>query len=510
MFVTQNMPIITSPVDGIVDLIPTENGLDVIVNPCGVPVKEIRLTWNFDVTPYTRTLGDAWMVAINNIGWKPREDWTFAPWYFLMTDEEQHTFGFGVKTGCNSFCAWHMDDNEITLAIDLRNGGEGVMLKEPLLAATVISMESREGENTFCASKRFCRLMCDKPVLPETPVYGFNTWYYSYGKISRADVMRDADLCALLASGKVNGAPLPYMVIDDGWQMPRMDGFNGGPFTPNNDFGCMRAVAEEILQRGCNPGIWVRTMQVRPDLCPEIPESCYSENQEYANDGKGPGRILDVTTEGAKEYIFSLVRGLVDTGYRLIKHDFTCMDYMGKLFYSPSLTSDGWRPSDHTKTNAQIIKELYALIQDAAKDALVIGCNTYNHLAAGIHPIQRSGQDTNGRKWCLTRRYGVHSLTYRLPQNDTFFKTDADCACFTKYVPTDKNILFADIIARCNTALFVSAAPNILTTRDIDRLIEVYRISSMGQTEAEPLDWLTNPIPCEFRWNDITMRYPWF
>ena len=67
MFVTKNIPEITSPVEGIVDLIPTDHGLDVIINPCGVPVKEIRLTWYFDVTPYTRTLGDAWMVAINNL-----------------------------------------------------------------------------------------------------------------------------------------------------------------------------------------------------------------------------------------------------------------------------------------------------------------------------------------------------------------------------------------------------------------------------------------------------------
>ncbi len=510
MFVTKNMPQITAPVDGIVELIPTDHGLDVIINPCGVPVKEVRLTWDFNVKPYTRTLGDAWMVAINNIGWKPREDWTFAPWYFLMTDEAQHTFGFGVKTGCNSFCAWHMDDNEIVLAIDVRNGGEGVELKEPLLACTVVSMESVEGENTFRASKRFCRLMCDKPVLPKTPVYGFNTWYYSYGKITRAAMMRDAELCALLASGTAKGAPLPYMVIDDGWQMPRTDGFNGGPFVPNDDFGDMRVVAEDIRAKGCTPGIWVRTMQVRPDLCPTLPDDCYSENQEYADDGKGPGRILDVTTAPAKEYIYSLVRGLVESGYGLIKHDFTCMDFMGRNFWSQSLTSGGWHLKDRSKTNAQVLKELYSLIEDAAKGALVIGCNTYNHLAAGIHPVQRIGQDTSGRKWELTRRYGVHCLTYRHPQNDTFFRTDADCACFTKNVPTDKNILFADLIARCNSALFISAAPNILQPNDIDRLIEIYRISSLGRDEAEPLDWLTNPVPCEFKWNDITMRYPWF
>lgn len=513
MFVTQNMPKITAPEEGIVELLPTENGLDVIVHPCGIPLREIRLTWNFDVSPYNRAMRDTWMVSLNDLGWIPREDIRFSPWYFFMTNNEE-TVCFGVKTGGNSFCAWHINRCEITLAIDIRNGGEGVELTAPLLAATVVSSATIGKETVYETTKRFCRLMCEKPVLPKTPIYGFNTWYYSYGNITRADIMRDADLCALLASGRVNDAPLPYMVIDDGWQMPRTNDYNGGPFIPNNDFADIAAVAEDILAKGCNPGIWVRTMLVRPDLCPQIPESCYSENQEHVSDG--PGRILDITTQPAKEYVFSLVRGLVDSGYKLIKHDFSCMDYMGgSLFYSPPLTREGWRPKDHTKTNAQILKEFYLLIEEAAKGsgkdpAVVIGCSTYNHLAAGIHPIQRIGEDTSGWSWNQTRRNGIHCLTYRLCQNDTFFKTDADCACFTEHVPTDKNILFADLIARCNSALFVSAAPNVLTPSDIDRLIEVYRISSAGKTEATPIDWVENPLPSKFRWNDLTISYPWF
>jgi len=507
MFVTKNMPEITSPVEGIVELMPTERGLDVVLNPTGTPITDISLTWQFDVKPYTRSLGDTWGVAVNNIRWAAREDLEFSPWYFTLTNGER-TVCFGVKTLPNAFAAWYIDEGDFRLVLDTRSGGEGVLLKEPLCLATVISMESENGESTFAAMKRFCRMMCEKPVLPSSPVYGFNTWYYSYGKITRSNMMRDAELCATLASGRVPGAPLPYMVIDDGYQMPRTPAFNGGPFLPNDDFGDLRAVADDIRERGCNPGIWVRTMLVRPDLCPEIPEEAFSPMDEYSR-GSG-GRVLDITTAPAKEYVFNLVRSMRDMGYGLIKHDFTCMDMMGNNFLTPKLTSDGWHLSDRTKTNAQILKELYTLIEEAAEGSAVIGCNTYGHLSAGIHPIHRIGQDTSGYAWYKTRRYGVNTLAYRLCQNDTFFKADADCACFTKHVPTDKNILFADLIARTNSALFISAAPDILKAKDIDRLIEIYRISSKGQTEAEPLDWLTNPFPALFRWNDLDIQYPWF
>ncbi len=507
MFVTKNMPQIDAPLDGIVELVPTDRGLDVILNPCSIPVRDITLTWDFDVAPYNRALGDTWGVAVNNIRWGAREDLEFSPWYFLLTNGERSA-AFGVKTLPNAFCAWCIDEREIKLVIDTRSGGEGVMLTEPLLCCTVVSMESDGGETPFTFSKRFCRLMCDAPVLPKAPVYGFNTWYYSYGKITRAAMMRDAELCATLASGRVTGAPEPYMVIDDGYQLPRTPAFNGGPFLPNEDFGDLRGVAEDIRRRGCRPGIWVRTMLVRPDLCPEIPEDAYSPMDEYSR-GSG-GRVLDITTAAAKEYIFGLVRGMRDMGYDLIKHDFTCMDFMGNNFLTPKLTSDGWHLSDRTKTNAQLLKELYSLIEEAAEGAMVIGCNTYGHLSAGIHPIHRIGQDTSGYAWYKTRRYGVNTLAYRLPQNDTFFKADADCACFTRHVPVDKNILFADLIARTNSALFISAAPGILQAKDIDRLIEIYRISSKGQTEAEPVDWVENPFPARYRWNGIEMEYPWF
>ena len=84
-----------------------------------------------------------------------------------------------------------------------------------------------------------------------------------------------------------------------------------------------------------------------------------------------------------------------------------------------------------------------------------MGCNIYNHLAAGIHDIVRSGNDTSGHHWWITRDYGINTLAFRQCQNKAFFMTDADCAAFTDRVPIDLNLQFADLLAMSNSAFFI-------------------------------------------------------
>ncbi len=507
MFVTTNTPKITTPSADLVELRSTADGLQVILLPSSEPISYVRLTWDFDSSHYHKILSDRWGVADGDLGWVAIEPAHVGYWYFTLAQADE-AISFGVKTGCNSFCSWQIEADKITLTCDVRNGGGGVHLTDPLTCCTVISAATQENESPQQHVKRFCRMMCDRPKLSPTPIYGFNTWYYTYGMLTRQSVLKDAELCSLLASGRVEGAPLPYMVIDDGWHEARTQGvYNGGPFFPNQDFGNMGDVADDIRARGCNPGIWVRPLMVNPQLCPQLTEDCYSQNQQFSKDGFS--KILDPTAKGSQEYIHSLINGLVRQGYGMVKYDFTSPDFMGDDFLKTSLTFEGWHLQDKTKTNAQILKELYQLIDDAAEDSLVLSCNTYNHLAAGIHPITRSGCDTSGEHWWLTKRNGINALVYRLAQNGTFFTTDADCAAFTEKVPIDKNMQFADLIARCNSALFVSAAPGVLTTAQIDQLMEIFRIASSSPDEAEFLDWMDQRTPERFMWNGKELRYDW-
>lgn len=40
--------------------------------------------------------------------------------------------------------------------------------------------------------------------------------------------------------------------------------------------------------------------------------------------------------------------------------------------------------------------------------------NTVSHLCAGIHAVNRVGDDTSGRHWSRTRALGINSLAFRL------------------------------------------------------------------------------------------------
>ncbi len=483
------------------------DGVRITLLPSEVPIKQVRIQWKFDTSWMQKVLPDTWGVALADLQWHTLPLPHPAQWYFLAFDGI-HTHGFGVKTGCNSFCSWDITPDGIVLICDVRNGGEGVELREPLVCADAIYYQSCEEQTPFDACRAFCAKMSHKSSYPDRPIYGFNTWYYTYGNITRASVLEDARLCARLASKIDADAPRPFMVIDDGWNKNGTSDYNGGPFEPTDDFADMAAVAQQISDIGCEPGIWIRPLLVLPEKCPEISADSYSENQDGSPIPQG--KILDPTTPGAQAYIRSLVKGLVESGYRLIKHDFTCPDLMGKDFFlKPNLTRSGWHFKDKSKTSAQICKDLYTLIQDAADGAYIIGCNIYNHLAAGIHDIVRSGCDTSGHHWEITRDYGINTLAFRLCQNKSFFMTDADCAAFTDRVPTELNLQFSELLSMSDSAFFISAAPNILSESDEQRLMQMFCRITRGGSDLAPLDWMDRMVPEQYFGDGQIRQYTW-
>ena len=160
-------------------------------------------------------------------------------------------------------------------------------------------------------------------------------------------------------------------------------------------------------------------------------------------------------------------------------------------------------------TNAQIIKKLYQTVQTAAGDTQIMGCNTYNHLAAGIHQIQRSGLDTSGGSWNTTRKMGVNSLAFRLPQNKNFFITDPDCAAITSQVPTEMNLRFFELCALSGTSLFISITPGMLDQAQKNRLAASFAIADKG-CSMEPLDWFKSSCPRDYLVGDTVHHFKWY
>jgi alpha-galactosidase len=206
---------------------------------------------------------------------------------------------------------------------------------------------------------------------------------------------------------------------------------------------------------GVRPGIWTR---------PTLTTEKLAENWRLASGGERPRGeliVLDPTIPEALAYMRESVATIRGWGYELIKHDYSTFDLTGRWGFSmgPEITDRGWHFHDRGKTNAEIVLDLYRAIRRGAGDAVLIGCNTIGHLAAGLVEAQRIGDDTSGREWSRTRKMGVNTLAFRMPQHNAFFAADPDCVPLTRDIPWSLTRQWLDLVARSGTALFVSADP---------------------------------------------------
>lgn len=481
-----------------VDAEPRAGTLPVRVRAETTPLVRLRLRWKAAPPERWRILNDQWERSYGDLEWRCLSGDRVLPWYFLAFDGRA-THGYGVATGCSCFAFWQVDAAGISLWLDLRNGGGAVQLgARTLEAATVRTRPGAAGESPFQAAQRFCRALCSSPRFPREPVYGGNNWYYAYGQdCSAAGIQRDADLVAEWAPAGVNR---PFMVIDDGWSVTN----TAGPWEHGNSrFPDMPALAASLKRRGVRPGIWLRPLYTTAGLPPGA--------QLRARDDAGHA-VLDPTVPEMLDVVRRDIRRMVDWGFELVKHDYSSYDLLGRWGFAmgAELTDAGWHFADRGKTTAEVVLALYRTIREAAGETLVLGCNTFGHLAAGLVDLQRTGDDTSGRDFHRTRRMGVNTLAFRAPQHRTFFDLDADCAPITPDVPWQLASQWLDLLARSGTALFVSADPAALTADSRLAIRRAFATASLPRPVAEPLDWLDTTTPARWNAGGQTVAYDWF
>ena len=177
---------------------------------------------------------------------------------------------------------------------------------------------------------------------------------------------------------------------------------------------------------------------------------------------------------------------------------------------TPFVTQDGWHFKDRTKTSAEIIINLYRSILEAAgDDLLILGCNCVGHLGAGLMHAQRVGDDTSGVAWERTRKMGINTLAFRLPQHNAFFAVDADCVGIMGPIPWSLNRQWTDLLGRSGTPLFVSAKPGLLQGEEIEELKKALLSSSKQKDTAIPLDWMETTTPRRWLINGEEVQYHW-
>lgn len=175
------------------------------------------------------------------------------------------------------------------------------------------------------------------------------------------------------------------------------------------------------------------------------------------------------------------------------------------------LTEPGWHFSRTDLTTAQVLKRFYQTLRNAAGEkAMLIGCNTMGHLAAGFFEIQRIGDDTSGRKWDVTRKMGPNSLAFRMPQHGTFFAADGDCVGLTCNVPWKKNKQWLELLSRSGTPLFVSPEAAVVGPEQTAALKRAFSYAAApAKKPGEPLDWTWNRTPAKWDLNGEIVSFDW-
>jgi alpha-galactosidase len=471
----------------------TANGVQVAIEvEAEAGLTFLHLRWNEKTSERLLSLGDAWERSYGDLEWRFTTPDRPMPWYFLTTDG-QTPAGYGLLTGPAAFCFWLRDAEGISLTIDLRNGGEAADLTGRLIhACTIVSIRGNAGEPIHAVGTRLCRLMCPKPRLPKEPIFGSNDWNYAYGKNTAEGILRDADLMATLAGS--SSKYRPYAVIDDGYQ-------------DANRFPEMAALAQAIRQRDVKPGIWIRPLQARSGA----KQSLLLPAARFGKRDEGPA--FDPTIPEALAIVEEGVRKPVQWGYELIKHDFSTWELFGRWGFQmgPSITAPGWSFHDRSKTNAEIVGDLYRSIRKAAGERTVIlGCNTVGHIAAGLFESQRITDDTSGREWERTRRYGVNGLAHRIAQHRTFFHADPDIVAITQKVPWEMTRQWLDVVARSGTSLFVAPDPSSMNEEARRAVQEAFALvqQSRGGHPEEPTTSLT-PNAWQFESPRVKKSYDW-
>jgi len=462
-----------------IDFDPDGRQMPIAISSPSLALSHVHLRWISGVGSRLRCLGDHWERSYGDLAWRGIIPERVMPWYFATWDGAV-CHAYGVKTGAGALCFWQLDQEGVSLWLNLSNGGDGVQLgNRRLEAATVVTRAGQPGEPAIFSIREFCRALCEKPRLPAAAVYGSNDWYYAYGKNSATQTLRDADLVAELSAGL---QARPFAVIDDGWRDPAR-------------FPDMRALAAEIKHRKVRPGIWIRPLIAAPSTPQSLllPDLRFGAMKQRARE-----LAYDPTIPDALQFILAKVHEVIDFGFELVKHDYSTYDLLGRWGFEMDAnpTTPGWSLHDRSRTNAEVIRDLYQAIRKAAQErTLILGCNTVGHLAAGIFEAQRTGDDTSGEHWERTRKMGVNTLAFRLAQNGAFFAQDPDCIGITPAIPWEYNRQWLDVVARSGAALFVSADPRAIGPEQKKAMADAFHIAAAGGAGVTATDWFDTTSP---------------
>ena len=463
----------------------------VVVTAATTPLCRLQISWEHEFAPATRFLGDAFERGYGDLGFYPMRSDTVFHWYFCATGGERKSSCWGVATRPNALCSWTLTSDAVDLWLDIRNGSHPLELKGRQLVACTLVIADYD-RSSFEALSEHCELMAgashaERRAPIAEPIVGANDWYYAYGHNSARLVERSAQF--MRSIWPEDSSLDPWVVIDDGWEVQHSDSYNGAPWDEANArFGDMAQVAHDLKEAGVHPGLWFRPLL----SCTRVA----SDTVLHENDDGT--LVLDASHPAVLQEVSETVSRFVSWGYELIKHDFTTYDVFGQWGFQmgagyESRTIDFY---DKEHTTAEIMNRFYDTIRQAAgQDSVLLGCNTISHLSAGVFDVMRVGDDTSGMDFNRTRRMGVNSLAFRMPQNRRFYLCDADCIGITDKIDWSENRKWLQLLSQSGTPLFISCSPDELDAGQVEDLRVGVKNALDTHRDAVPSSWEGQTYP---------------
>ena len=124
--------------------------------------------------------------------------------------------------------------------------------------------------------------------------------------------------------------------------------------------------------------------------------------------------------------------------------------------------------------------------------------------------LNRTGDDTSGLYWEMTRRNGINALAFRMPQHGIFFDTDADCVGIMGRIEWKWNSQWTKLLAHSGTSLFLSVKPGIPSEAEEKALKEYMKIAAEYHKPARPLDWEDTACPACWDTDMGKQNFKWF
>lgn len=304
---------------------------------------------------------------------------------------------------------------------------------------------------------------------------GWCSWYY-YGPDISADIIRE-NMYAL----KDAKVPVNLIQIDDGWQKDR------GDWEPNEKFGDMKKLADEIRAAGYTPGIWIA-----PFAANETSE-VYRFHPEWFvknpdDDGIFGYPSMDFSHPGAAEHLRKIFATISrEWGFRYIKIDLVL-----------HAISAG-RHHDRSFNAIRNYRRALKIINEAVTpDTYLISCTAPIGASAGLVDGARTSSDIF-ENWESVRKISLQNFR-RYYYGGRAFNVDFDCflartaknedeQCFRLCIRTGDEIkTHAATVAASGGAIMFSDKVSLLD----EKQIALYKaIIKLKAANPKPLDFDT-------------------